>query len=193
MTTETTKLLNRLSAHLGDASDYRIAKELGVTKQTVSAWRVGKGTMSDATAVHVAELLGENPAYVLAVVHEERTDSPEAQKVWKKIAATFGGKAAVIILTAGLASFGKVDSAAASMGYDAVSDTFANVPSIHYAHMLAGFSLTTLLGLILLTPLVGSANVDALSAKSGRIGLTVGSAKTRAPSQSLWSLSFEVD
>jgi len=96
MTTDTTKLLNRLSTHLADASDYRIAKELGVSKTTVSNWRVGKGTMSDATAVRVAELLGENPAYILAVVHAERTESPDAQKVWRKMAAAFGGKAAAI-------------------------------------------------------------------------------------------------
>ena len=90
MASTTVELLDSISRRLGDASDYRIAKELGVDKATVSRWRVGKGTMSDGTALRVAELLGDNPAHVLAAIHADRTDSPEARKVWRKLAASLG-------------------------------------------------------------------------------------------------------
>lgn len=103
MATETSKLLDRISAHLGGASDYRIAKELGINKSTVSVWRVGKGSMGDATALKVAEILGEKPGYILALVQSERTDSPEARRIWRTVAASVGGKAAAVLVATLLA------------------------------------------------------------------------------------------
>lgn len=100
MVSTTVELLDSISRHLGDASDYRIAKELGVDKATVSRWRVGKGTMSDGTALRVAELLGNNPAHVLVAIHADRTDSPEARKIWRKLAASLGSTAACLVGTA---------------------------------------------------------------------------------------------
>jgi transcriptional regulator with XRE-family HTH domain len=97
MATTTFDLLNRVSRKLGDASDYRIAKETGVSKQTVSNWRHGTNTMSDSAGIRVAAILEEDPAQVLALLQAERTDSPEARKVWRRLAASLGGKAAAVL------------------------------------------------------------------------------------------------
>jgi predicted transcriptional regulator len=39
---ESQKILDELVRHLGGVSDYRVAKELGVTPQAVSKWRAGR-------------------------------------------------------------------------------------------------------------------------------------------------------
>jgi predicted transcriptional regulator len=139
MSTVTAALLDRLSKKLNGASDYKIASELHVTRATVSKWRVGKGTMSDETAVRVAELLEENPAYVLALVQSERTQSPSAEKVWKKIAATFAGKAAAIVLAAALIGHGSNAHAAPALQASNCSGLYimlyqgCGAPSARYA------------------------------------------------------------
>lgn len=79
------------------ASDYRVAKELGVTQQTVSRWRVGKSGMDDETAVKVAEILGMVSGHVLACVHLERSKSSKVRAAWTVVA---GGAANLAALAA---------------------------------------------------------------------------------------------
>jgi hypothetical protein len=137
MSKTTINLLDRLSGRFGDASDYRIAKELKVDKATVSRWRVGKGTMSDATAVQVAGLLDENPAYVLALVHSERTDSADAQKVWRKIAATFAGRVAPVLAATLLAGHA-MKAEASTLGGTGESVSCAAMYIMSNCHKLLG-------------------------------------------------------
>lgn len=104
MQTATTKVLNRLGKHLGDeyfpASDYRIAKELGVTRQAVSNWRKRGNAMDDAAVLRAATILGEAPAALLAMVAADRTQDAEARKVWTKLSKQLRGTAAVITVGA---------------------------------------------------------------------------------------------
>lgn len=100
---DTVKLLDRLAAKLGDghdASDYRISQALGVGRATVSKWRVGKGSFGDATALKVAELLDENPGYVLAVAAAERATGEQERKAWTKVAQVVKRSAAAAIVLA---------------------------------------------------------------------------------------------
>lgn len=94
----TIDFLNDLNSKLGDASDYRVAKELGVTKATVSTWRVGKGTMGEDAALRVADLLGEDPKFVLACVLAERSKSKKAKQVLRQIADGLRRTAAAIAI-----------------------------------------------------------------------------------------------
>lgn len=58
-------------------SDYRIAKELGLSRTTVSGWRCGKNqTMDDETAAKVAFAMGENPAAIIIDQVAERAKDP---------------------------------------------------------------------------------------------------------------------
>lgn len=97
---DTVKLLDRLAASLGDASDYRIAQVLGINKATVSRWRVGKGSFSDETALKVAELLHENPGYLLAVAAGERATDEQARKAWGTAAKVLRRSAAAVVAIA---------------------------------------------------------------------------------------------
>ena len=55
------------------ASDYRIAKLLGITRASVSRFRTGKGSFCDETAIRAAELLGIEPLKVIAAANAERS------------------------------------------------------------------------------------------------------------------------
>lgn len=54
-------------------SDYRVAKELGVSRATVSAYRSRTPTLDEETSLKVAELLGREPALLLIDQVVERT------------------------------------------------------------------------------------------------------------------------
>jgi plasmid maintenance system antidote protein VapI len=106
MATQTIQVLNRLAEKLGGASDYRLAKELRVTRQAVSKWRLGENFMTDGPAVHAAMILGEKPEVILALLGAERTQDAEARKVWTNLARRLQrGAAAGIVTALGIAAF----------------------------------------------------------------------------------------
>ncbi len=84
------------------ASDYRVAKILGVTRATISGLKHGRSYLGDETALKVAAELGVEPGYVLACVYAERAtraDAPEVRKAWEKLAARV---AAAVVLGVGV-------------------------------------------------------------------------------------------
>jgi len=104
-TMTTLEFLNLLSARYDGASDYRIAKILGVKQQLTSNWRNG-AVMSDNWAIRVADVLKMPRAYVVACVNAERLKDADRfgdpGKVWRQIADAFRDKAAVYLLVAAL-------------------------------------------------------------------------------------------
>lgn len=62
------------------SSNYALSRFLGITKTAVYRYRNHGGTMDDAVALRVAELLDLDPALVLLWVHAERTDCPPARQ-----------------------------------------------------------------------------------------------------------------
>jgi plasmid maintenance system antidote protein VapI len=86
MKTATVEVLDRVADKLGHASDYRVAKELGVSRQAVSNWRGEKNYMADGAALRAASILGEKPEVLLALLGAERTQDPDARKVWTNLA-----------------------------------------------------------------------------------------------------------
>lgn len=85
----TIQFLNALKARNGGASDYAIAKILGLTHQAVSRYRVGKEFLGDSTAIRVAKLLEIDPSYVVACAHAERCKAEDEKAVWTGFAALF--------------------------------------------------------------------------------------------------------
>ena len=81
----TLDFLEAVSRKLGGASDYAIAKELGVTRSSVSKYRNGHGGFDDETALKVARILDMDPAAVAAASHAERAKTPEARQMWASI------------------------------------------------------------------------------------------------------------
>lgn len=90
--------IDAVKASQGGISDYRLAKILGITQQTVSKYRTGKDFLGDVTAIKVAALLEIEPAYVLACVHQERSKSDAERAAWSSIIERFGGLAASVAL-----------------------------------------------------------------------------------------------
>lgn len=79
-------ILDELRAFLGASSDAQIATRFQLTRSSVSNWRVGKGTLSDETALMVAELLGKDPRWMLAVFAAERTRNKAVREVYLQMA-----------------------------------------------------------------------------------------------------------
>jgi predicted transcriptional regulator len=97
MPSETIKVLDRLNTKLA-MSDYQLHKLLGVSKATVSRWRVGKGSFSDTTALKIAEILDENPGYMLALAAAERATGEPERKAWTTAAKRLQRSAAAALV-----------------------------------------------------------------------------------------------
>jgi len=85
----TLEFLDAVSKKLGGASDYAIAKELGVTRAAVSRYRNGQSAFDDETAIRVARILDIDPAAVVTAAHAERTKNPEVRRLWTSLADRF--------------------------------------------------------------------------------------------------------
>lgn len=133
---ETTKILDRLCIHFGTpekpASDYQVAKLLGVTRASVSSWRVGRGTFSDEVAIRIADALNENPAYLLALAQSERTESEPARRVYKQIAQRYSRSAAAIL--AGLSVAAACSFLPSNQALASSPDYFLTDASMYYAN-----------------------------------------------------------
>jgi hypothetical protein len=101
----TTELLDLLKSRAGWASDYRVAKELGIPKQTVSNWRNGVNTFGNPEAIRIAKLLNFDPAYVMACANAERSRTEEERAIWERVARAVAANAAgVAVVGAGLSA-----------------------------------------------------------------------------------------
>lgn len=97
--------IDRVKSARGWDSDYRVAKELGLTRQVVSRYRNNPSTMDDEAAVKVADALGAAPEVVLLDQAIERTKSTEAKTALAGLLKRLGGAAASILLAAGMTVF----------------------------------------------------------------------------------------
>ncbi len=93
-------------------TDYRIAKELKTTKQTISNYRNKDQHFRDDIAILVAKKLNIDPLRVLADVHAQRAKDPAVKKVWQKLAAS----AAMLLLSTSFTMYSPDVSANASSG-----------------------------------------------------------------------------
>lgn len=81
----TVTYLEQLQAAHGGASDYRAAKILGITHQTVSKWRNRGTQMKDETALKVAQLLGLPPIRIIASIHAEQAKTEAERIFWQQL------------------------------------------------------------------------------------------------------------
>ena len=70
-------------------SDYRAAKELGLSRNTISNFRCGRNNiMDDETSVKVALAMGENPAAIIIDQVAERSKDPAISAKLRDVAAS---------------------------------------------------------------------------------------------------------
>ena len=94
--------IERLKIAKGWESDYRVAKELGLTRGAISRYRNTDGGLDEDVCIHVAELLELRPAEVLLDQMRERSKSAAAKDAIGEVLRKIGGGAASILLAAGL-------------------------------------------------------------------------------------------
>lgn len=92
----TNRYLDRLAAHLGGVSDYRIAKVLQVGHSRISNYRTGRSTLDNAIAWKMAELLGIDAREIIAALEADRAKDQDGKQVWIARLALLGGKAAAV-------------------------------------------------------------------------------------------------
>lgn len=103
--TYTQKYLADCKRKLGIESDYALAKSLGLSRAMVSEYQNTGRTMSDATAIRVAELLDIEPREVFAAMQVDRAQSDVQRKAWEwlyRAAKKAAGAAASVALGAAL-------------------------------------------------------------------------------------------
>lgn len=98
----TCDFLDAVKSKHGLASDYALASVLGITRSSVSKFRVGKDFLGDSTAIRVAQLLEMDPAKIIASVHFERAKKDDERAAWASILEKLGGVAAALVLGVGL-------------------------------------------------------------------------------------------
>ena len=96
----TVEWLDALKAQLDIPSDYAAAKVLGLTRSAVSHYRTGRTSFDDVTAVRVADLLGVDPAEVLASVQYERAKTDEVREAWASLLEKFSEGFRTLVLRA---------------------------------------------------------------------------------------------
>lgn len=79
--------IDKVKAARGWESDYRAAKELELTRSGMSAIRTGDtATLSENTAIKVAEFLKVDPAGIVLDQVAEKSKSPEVRAALHKVA-----------------------------------------------------------------------------------------------------------
>lgn len=83
----TVNLLDTAKDGAGIASDYGLAKALGVTRNAVSNWRCGRAFPDLATTYALAEMAGTSPIESVMMVNLERAAGGRDAEVWAKLRA----------------------------------------------------------------------------------------------------------
>ena len=117
-------LLDRYKKAKGIAADNAAAEALGITRATVSGWRHEKSHPDAESVARMCEATGENVAHWLPLIEAARARTPEARKVWLRLAQM----AAAITLAVGL-------HPAHAEAAKRLESVVSAAPSIHYAQL----------------------------------------------------------
>jgi predicted transcriptional regulator len=97
--------IDKVKASRGWDSDYRVAKELELTRQAVSEYRNRVKTMDEETSIRVADALNVDPAAIIIDQIAERSKSPAVQAALRRIAHSLCILCKVTIATSLIANF----------------------------------------------------------------------------------------
>lgn len=78
--------IDRVKSINGIASDYGVAKALGLSRTTVSGYRSRLSTLDEDASIKVAQAIGARPEAVILDQAAERVKSPEARAALLKAA-----------------------------------------------------------------------------------------------------------
>lgn len=101
MQNTTQHLIEALRARQDGASDYRIARNMGWTAQSVSNYRNGKTQLDNRALLQIAAALELSAADVvrhMAQIEAERARTDEQRATWAELCRQWGGHAAAVAL-----------------------------------------------------------------------------------------------
>lgn len=116
-----TEYLTAVKTKLNLSSDYKLAKALALPPSLVSKYMAGKNVPGPLVAFKVAEILGDQPAAVIADFELERAEKAEKaddSEEWKKVIRRIGGTAATILVALGIGGIPNADARLASSAKD---------------------------------------------------------------------------
>ena len=87
------------------ASDYQLAKVIGISHQAISGYRMGLALPKDKVIAQLCALSGDDPHLIVAQIQAERASSPEAKNLWLSMAKRLAGGASTAILSVLIAIF----------------------------------------------------------------------------------------
>lgn len=116
MTTNTNALLDKARDLCDPATDYRLAKELGIDPSTIARCRRRNGTLDNKGVHALARFLEQPFEEVLALIELDREKEPKRRAYWEKVAPRLVPSLVIGLLAA--ASSG-VSPASNSAGFQA--------------------------------------------------------------------------
>lgn len=90
----TNELLDQVKEKYHLASDYALAKKLGIRASAISGYRHERSSLANEIALKVAELLELDAGFVLASMEAERSHSEAAKAAWERAAERLNALAA---------------------------------------------------------------------------------------------------
>lgn len=105
--TKTQALLEAARQKLSGVTDYRLGKELGIGRQTISRYHEGTQQADAYACTRLAEILERDPLEVIAEVEAEAARTKAKREFWQSFRGT-GRRAAVGLLSLGIAAFSGV-------------------------------------------------------------------------------------
>lgn len=130
----TIEYLDAVKSRYNWTSDYRLAKEMGLSQSRMSNYRCGKSEMDEQLCIQVANLLKLNPAQVLIEITAERTKFPKAAKVLREAAKQMASAAASLFLT--LSMIYGIASPTGAVASAYVNQNSGLTDNIHYAELI---------------------------------------------------------
>ncbi|CAG4928359.1 helix-turn-helix domain-containing protein [Paraburkholderia saeva] len=94
----TGEYLDAVKAKLDLPSDYATAKALGVTRASVSKWRLGHSVPDELACARIADIIGVEPIEVIAASQYERSKDEHARALWESIWGKAAGAIALNLI-----------------------------------------------------------------------------------------------
>jgi transcriptional regulator with XRE-family HTH domain len=82
---KTQDYLDAAKVKLHVQSDYALAKALGISREYISQFRLGKRPLSDEISIKLAKILQISPLAPIALANAERAKNPEIQAAWNAL------------------------------------------------------------------------------------------------------------
>lgn len=118
---KTTEYLAAVKAKLNIHSDYKLSKALNVPSSLIAKYQAGKNVPGPVVAFRIAEILGDQPAAVIADFELERAEksgkSDDAEE-WRGIVKKLGGLAATILVALGIGGSPNADAGLRTLSTD---------------------------------------------------------------------------